>query len=629
MVTTTTSQRATQTPSPPTRQSECSGPLAPGAETTRCKGHGEGDHMSLICNVAAKYLEYEAARVVSLVADFRSGKRTEKEWDTDLDEDTRQQHHKARQLGARPLQRRSATGPDRHSPTGQRAVARRADTAHTEARHDLMSMRQNPNFPSTLTEAYLSQIISGYMRHGDIAFKSWLHPGGRHEGTGPTVYVSRSESVRSKQLGQSSKTELKQHDVNIRRCSGQAIKLGSGVRPKNLLTSGPILIAMHDHRPRHMLIFLIPPRGGGAYNVGGQLPDLHASDLKLMKQETWLMFEDSSRNFNTHDDLLMQALGLPSVTIFVLANAEFQPGSLERTGARVIVRHPGCRMILLEDVGWQNQKQIAKEIAKTRHDFLLCFLCTAWKTKSVLADRPAFMDEAELAEEADFLDTLPLAGMNYWCRYFGAQVRTHPVSAPPPYEFNHTVSVDALEAADYTGKDDVKDAVLDAQVAKNEFMRVGGVSPTQWVLGRLPRGVGHVLDEVEREQQRHIDATGDDLLLDDPDEPTDDGIGISSPVRMDAEPENEQMDPTGGIQEPMAEDTAAEADVEAEVTEEYEAIRVFFADRVEDDKKVVQWRKRRKNFTSKKKKEKYGKILIYHTCPEDVQKELDKSKAKW
>ncbi|OLQ03412.1 Copia protein [Symbiodinium microadriaticum] len=50
-------------------------------------------------------------------------------------------------------------------------------------------------------------------------------------------------------------------------------------------------------------------------------------------------------------------------------------------------------------------------------------------------------------------------------------------------------------------------------------------------------------------------------------------------------------------------------------------------------KKVVQWRKRRKNFTSKKQKEKHGKILVYHKCPEDVQKELDKSRekewAKW
>ena len=61
------------------------------------------------------------------------------------------------------------------------------------------------------------------------------------------------------------------------------------------------------------------------------------------------------------------------------------------------------------------------------------------------------------------------------------------------------------------GKDDVKNAMLEAQVAKNEFMRVGGFSPTQWVLGRLPRGVGHVLDAEELGQlgvlSGRLDAT--------------------------------------------------------------------------------------------------------------------------
>ena len=37
--------------------------------------------------------------------------------------------------------------------------------------------------------------------------------------------------------------------------------------------------------------------------------------------------------------------------------------------------------------------------------------------------------------------------------------------------------------------------MLEGQVSKNEFLRVGGFAPVQWVLGRLPRGVGHVLDE--------------------------------------------------------------------------------------------------------------------------------------
>ena len=37
------------------------------------------------------------------------------------------------------------------------------------------------------------------------------------------------------------------------------------------------------------------------------------------------------------------------------------------------------------------------------------------------------------------------------CRVSDEKTRTHPVSAPPPYEFNHTVSVDVLETADYAG----------------------------------------------------------------------------------------------------------------------------------------------------------------------------------
>ena len=294
-------------------------------------------------------------------------------------------------------------------------------------------------------------------------------------------------------------------------------------------------------------------------------------------------------------------------------------------------------------------------------------------------NRTIFMDVQELAEEADFLDTLPSAGfpkeeserrkawskvprrvrlgirrlhtmMNHKlkevlvqvlrgagaseelvntakifqcesCRMSDEKPRTHPVSAPPPYEFNHTVPVDVPETADYAGhkyswlnivavgtnyqvvtlvrvgggqpssakclqklmqhwvspfgwpkvvshdrglhnrgafahglsshgvqirqaglespehigkcerhggiikrafkrlvkdhnvvgKDDVKKAMLEAQVVKNEFMRIGGFSPTQWALGRLPRRVGHVLDEEELGQlgvlSGRLDAT--------------------------------------------------------------------------------------------------------------------------
>ncbi|CAE7834664.1 unnamed protein product [Symbiodinium sp. CCMP2592] len=954
------------------------------------------DHTSLTCAVAAKYLDYEAARALlsSLVADVRSGKRTEKEWDTDLE----------------------------------------------------------------LANRSLDQAIS----------KAAAQPGATtagvgHEGAGPPVRVSyRAHAVNS---WDKVPTELQRYRKHV---AIQWTPDGPGEwRETNVAAHSWVYFGDRwDQHPRHMLVFLVPPRGGSAFYVGGMLPDLMASDLKVMKKETGKMFEDSCKNLNTHDDLLMQALGLPSVaitgdppTIFALASSEFQPGSLERTGAKVIVRHPGYRMILLEDIGWQ--KQISKEIAKIRPDLLLLVysledqvgltpqvqtwlqslsaytkeaigeVMSSWAncdhdihyspvsidtvgtqvgfaetlllvlregcvedhvaeafpvearqdeveqsgTLDAIVDlrdnRTTFMDDLELAEEADILDTLPLAGfpkeeserrkawskvprrvrlgirrlhtmMNHKpkevlvqelrgagaseelvnaakifkcesCRVSEEKVRTHPVSAPPPYEFNHTVSVDVLETADSTGakfswlniidvgtsyqvvtlvrvgggqpssakclqkfmqhwvspfgwpkvvshdrglhnrgafahglgshgvqirqaglespehigkcerhggiikrafkrlvkdhnvvgKDDVKVAMLEAQVAKNEFMRVGGFSPTQWVLGRLPRGVGHVLDEeelgqlgvlsgrldattafgrqaefrhtarkafvhedcsrrvrktvlrkaaplpgkyqagdlvcyriardehsgvstwstvskiigfdnktvwvvhqgvpvatslarvrpctsaevlafqvlnrgniqyehaeVEREQQRYIDATGDDLVLDNPEEPPDGGIGIGSPIQVDTEadppetaaaaperavrrrvgatreesravtveePEDEQVDPPGGIQEPMAEDTAVDADGEAEERtvwnslpgeKEYEALRVFFADRVEDDKKVTQWRKRRKNFTSKKQKEKHGKILMYHKCPEDVQKELDKSRAK-
>ena len=43
----------------------------------------------------------------------------------------------------------------------------------------------------------------------------------------------------------------------------------------------------------------------------------------------------------------------------------------------------------------------------------------------------------------------------------------------------------------------VEAGTLDEGVDLNEFLRVGGFAPVQWVLGRLPRGVGHVLDEEE------------------------------------------------------------------------------------------------------------------------------------
>ena len=43
----------------------------------------------------------------------------------------------------------------------------------------------------------------------------------------------------------------------------------------------------------------------------------------------------------------------------------------------------------------------------------------------------------------------------------------------------------------------MKMAMAESLSEKNEYMRRGGFSPSQWVLGRAPRGVGHMLDEEE------------------------------------------------------------------------------------------------------------------------------------
>ena len=214
-----------------------------------------------------------------------------------------------------------------------------ASTDHAETRHDLMAMVQNPNFPSTLTDDYLSQIMSGHKRHGEVAFKTWLHPGGRHESSGPPVRVAfRAYAANSRDKVP---TELKcyRKHVAIQWTADGAREWRENDEPAHQWT---YFGDRWDSCPRHMLVFLVPPwwkrflRGWSA--------------SKVMKNGTGKMFEDSSRNLSTHDALLMQALGLPSVTIpgdpptiFVLANSEFQPGSLERTGTRVMVRHPGAR----------------------------------------------------------------------------------------------------------------------------------------------------------------------------------------------------------------------------------------------------------------------------------------------
>ena len=153
-------------------------------------------------------------------------------------------------------------------------------------------------------------------------------------------------------------------------------------------------------------------------------------------------------------------------------------------------------------------------------------------------DKVSFMDEEEIAAEADFLDTLPLAGFpqeeserrTEWariprrvrlgirrlhnmmshkpkevmiqvprgagasdelinaakvfkcetCRVSDEGTKTHPVSAPPPYEFNHTVSVDVFETADSTGQKyswlNIVDNGTCYQVVT--LVRVGGGQPS-------------------------------------------------------------------------------------------------------------------------------------------------------
>ena len=66
------------------------------------------------------------------------------------------------------------------------------------------------------------------------------------------------------------------------------------------------------------------------------------------------------------------------------------------------------------------------------------------------------------------------------CRVSEEKVRTHPVSAPPPYEFNHTVSVDVLGTADSTGAKyswlNIIDVGTSYQVVT--LVRVGGGQPS-------------------------------------------------------------------------------------------------------------------------------------------------------
>ena len=45
------------------------------------------------------------------------------------------------------------------------------------------------------------------------------------------------------------------------------------------------------------------------------------------------------------------------------------------------------------------------------------------------------------------------------------------------------------------GKDNAKDCMIMCYNTKNNFMRNGGISPTQWVLGQCPKVPGSIMEE--------------------------------------------------------------------------------------------------------------------------------------
>ena len=65
--------------------------------------------------------------------------------------------------------------------------------------------------------------------------------------------------------------------------------------------------------------------------------------------------------------------------------------------------------------------------------------------------------------------------------------------------FKHNLSL-VVTACGIQGKAAMKMAAATCVSVKNEFVRQGGIAPSQWVLGKFPRGVGHMLEEEERGQ---------------------------------------------------------------------------------------------------------------------------------
>ena len=62
--------------------------------------------------------------------------------------------------------------------------------------------------------------------------------------------------------------------------------------------------------------------------------------------------------------------------------------------------------------------------------------------------------------------------------------------------FKHNLSL-VVTACGIQGKAAMKMAAATCVSVKNELVRQGGIASSQWVLGKFPRGVGHMLEEEE------------------------------------------------------------------------------------------------------------------------------------
>ena len=249
---------------------------------------------------------------------------------------------------------------------------------HPETRQDLLELNEDVSRPHLLTDRFLHTVVDGHKSHQGggkgTAFKTWLQ---NSRGNTGAVRVSFRKYPRNSWdkypgtlAGYTKYTCAWWPNSGSWRCVEQGVSVTKWT--------------FFEDPPERMLVFLVPPRQNTAYFVGG-LPDLSGSRLKVMSTNLAKSYEDSSKNLGTHDEMLFRAVGLQStgdhsdLKIYVLANSSFQPGSLERTGATVMVRHPGHKMILLEDIGWT--KQILKEITSGERRFRGLYRALTYSTE--------------------------------------------------------------------------------------------------------------------------------------------------------------------------------------------------------------------------------------------------------